>query len=741
TSDKLALKADQSALDQCKAGLESELDKKADKAVLDQHIQDTSDKLALKADQSALDQCKADLESELDKKADMADIVRLDDELEAIAQKWLDDAQNSPGARLARITLQGWGIVGGFDIRSDHKHYIHITPGIGVTPQGVLTIEPRQDNTGLVESGDCTNDDFISGALVFSHYRPFAYEGNCASFQTWSDCPMWEMLSPADDLPDDALPLTPQSEADKEQPFLSDKMILLLPDDDKRHYLLVGRETLLAKLSLSQSCKSQNRNTDYIYEEEYSPEDDYISDKDLWLCLQPAYGLPELPLYRFGFYQHDDCAPNELDISDFPKICSTDDIYLTWKPIVDEALRHLNKAAKLLIGRYRPLLFPLFNSGQFEKKLNLLTEKWIRFVKYNDAEGVGKGTKYYAQYFYDLARDLTAAYHELRGELIELMNDLRPLTYEMLIDERCFLILGPALRPAVCIGRPPLRDYFRQPPIFNDNAKRLDTAKLYFCRFFAMIEGFYLPDYVPKSELPGWCQPDESHGEDIPVVPGFSRLRITPSRSYFYPLSEQAIPFYYPLNDNSGSLQHFWNYHRARTLSADRLHSYHATDTPADFPSYSRRRETLRPLHYSLDPYDFYRIEGHIGKTRIRLYGPTNDGDQSGEYPVYEALVFLKQKYNLDFDVVQMRVSDMQDMSCENADKNHLYAIGDSGDPRESAWSFGRNLLGADHLAGVPKGGAFILVTDNEGCVVADFSLPYRCCPPHHEYDYSYPRP
>ncbi|MFN4079869.1 MAG: hypothetical protein ACK4NS_03120, partial [Saprospiraceae bacterium] len=72
TSDKLALKADQSALEQCKADLESELDKKADKAALDQHIQDTSDKLALKADQSALDQCKAGLESELDKKADKA---------------------------------------------------------------------------------------------------------------------------------------------------------------------------------------------------------------------------------------------------------------------------------------------------------------------------------------------------------------------------------------------------------------------------------------------------------------------------------------------------------------------------------------------------------------------------------------------------------------------------------------------------------------------------------------------
>lgn len=35
---------------------------------------------------------------------------------------------------------------------------------------------------------------------------------------------------------------------------------------------------------------------------------------------------------------------------------------------------------------------------------------------------------------------------------------------------------------------------------------------------------------------------------------------------------------------------------------------------------------------------------------------------------------------------------------------------------------------GIEHLAGVPKGGTFILVFDEQGIVVADFSLPYRCC-------------
>ncbi len=746
TNQALNQKAEQTDLDDFKAQTQQQLDGKANQTDLDATNQAISQKanqtdlealkdevqkaLEEKATKTELAECKAEITAALEKKADKTTVEEILQTLEGLDLDCCENP-NAAGARLARIALQGWGIVGGFDVRSDQKHYVHITPGVGVTPQGALVVEPRQDNTGLVSSGECDEEDVISGALVFSHYRPFTYEGDCPHFQhNFGDCPVWELLPPDDNLPDDALPLTPQNQIEQEQPFIADKIILLLPDSDRRHYLLIRREDLLKKLSLSHKCKPQNPNADYIFEEEYSPEDDILSDKALWLCLHPAYGLPELSLYRFGFYQDKDCAPEDLDTTDFPKICRLDDLYQTWKPIVDEALQHLHKTLGLLIERYRPMLFPLFSAQPYHHKRNLMMEKWVRFVKYNDALPTGeKGVKYYAQYFYDWARDLMAAYHELRDALAELMNDLRPLTLEMLELERCFFMLGPAYHPTACYERPPLRDYFQQPPIFNGNAARLDACKLYFCRLFAMIEGFYLEGYLPNADPPGWCKPEKGD-EEIPVMPDFSRLRITPGRSYFYPLSEQSIPFYYPLNDNPKSLQHFWNYRRFKTLSTDRILSYHATDAPPDFPSYSRRRPVLRPLYYSLDAYDFYRIEGLIGKKSTTIYSrpPAGSNELLPEFPVFEALVFLVQKHNLDFDVVQIPVDALQDLPCPKDDYKYLYALGDTDDPRLRAWSFGRALLGAEHLAGVPKGGTFILVTDTDGCAIADFSLPYRCC-------------
>jgi hypothetical protein len=726
TQQQLDGKASQTDLDT----IHQALSQKAEQTDLDAFKDEVQEALGEKATKAELAECKAEITAALEKKADKATVEEILQTLEGLELNCCE-RPNAAGARLARIALQGWGIVGGFDIRSDQKHYVHITPGIGITPQGALVLEPRQDNTGLVSSGECDEEDVISGALVFSHYRPFTYKGDCLHFQhNFEDCPIWELLPPGDNLPDHALPLTPQNQIEQEQPFIADKIILLLPDGDKHHYLLIRREDLLKKLALNHKCKSKNPNADYIFEEEYSPEDDMLSDKALWLCLHPAYGLPELSLYRFGFYQDKDCAPEDLDTTDFPKICHLDDLYQTWKPIVEEAIQHLHKAMGLLIERYRPVLFPLFNSQIYIKKRDLLMEKWVRFVKYNDTLPAGdKGVKYYAQYFYDWARDLMAAYHELRDALTELMNDLRPLTLEMLELERCFLMLGPAYHPTACYERPPLRDYFQQPPIFNGNAARLDACKLYFCRLFAMIEGFYLEGYLPNADPPGWCKP-EKDAEEIPVMPDFSRLRITPGRSYFYPLSEQSIPFYYPLNDNSKSLQYFWNYRRFKTLSTDRLLSYHATDAPPDFPSYSRRRSTLRPLYYALDAYDFYRIEGLIGKKSTPIYykAPAGPGDPLPEFPVFEALVFLVQKHNLDFDVVQVRVDALQDLPCPKDDYQYLYALGDTDDLRLRAWSLGQALLGAEHLAGVPKGGTFILVTDADGCAIADFSLPYRCC-------------
>jgi len=364
----------------------------------------------------------------------------------------------------------------------------------------------------------------------------------------------------------------------------------------------------------------------------------------------------------------------------------------------------------------------MLEQQQLEEKLGMLSDKWTRFKVSNQIPQTDKdalGTKYYTQYFYDWLRDLIGGYHELRWALIALMNDLRPYTAEMLSKQHRHLLLGMAHQVDSSGVAEPLRDTFHQPPIYNGNAARLETCRLYYRRLFQMIEGFYLPDFAPESLVPGWCYNENENGEIEEQEPNFDALKITPSKQYIYPLSKQSIPYYYPLLDHPQSLHHYWNYERSKSRSADRILSYHATDIPPEFPSYSTRKEVIRPLYYTLDDYDFYRIEGIVGKSQVRLYPKSEEHDH--EYDVFTALEYLVKKHNLDFQIIRFNLSQLQDINDGGA--TTPYSIG-SDSSEEKAQGFTKTLMGAEHLGGVPKGGAFIVVYDDNGTVITDLSLP-----------------
>jgi hypothetical protein len=755
----------------------SDLETKADKSALDLKADKTE--LATKANLSALE-AKAD-KTALTPKADKTEITRLDLRIDEMNRQWLRDGKNSPDVRLARLCLEGWGIVGGLELSSDEKDYIRITPGIGVTPDGTLLLEPgleksspSDENTAETpvkakhkkpvqtsENQKANCDPPRGENLIFSHYRPYANSEKYPFFQKTTkgeNYPLWELVLYTDNVPDDVLPLTPQTDLEHEQPFIADKIVLLYAGEHQHLYLLMRRQDVLEKLCcLPHQCKPAAENDpDYLYEEDYSPEDEYITDDELWACLHPAHRLPEIPLFRFGYFTAEECEPEELDETSFPKLSSSQDFYQTWLPIVEDAITRLEPALQALMRRYHATLFPLLDVELLQQKLAILSEKWTQFTVSNDPPHTlpkDTGTKYYTQYFYDWLRDLIAGYHELRGELIVLMNDLRPFTDDILAKQYQHLLIGPAQQLDSSGMDAPLRDYFHQPPIYNSNAARLETCRLYYRRSFQMIEGFYLEGYAPKGAIPAHCYREDEEGAWVEVLPKVDRLRVTPGKSYFHPLSQQSIPFYYPLLDHPQSLQHYWNYRRSKTRSTDRILSYHATDSPADFPSYSLRKEVIRPLHYSLDSFDFYRIEGHIGKSTVRLY-PHQDATDQRTYDVYEALLYLIRKYNLDFTVLKMSISELQKAISEGGQNVPPYLIG-TGVSAQSAQSFTSSILGAEHLGGVPKGGTFILVfeeikpptnptgTDSKKKAVkpsennpvsgiryiADFSLPYRCCP------------
>jgi hypothetical protein len=119
-------------------------------------------------------------------------------------------------------------------------------------------------------------------------------------------------------------------------------------------------------------------------------------------------------------------------------------------------------------------------------------------------------------------------------------------------------------------------------------------------------------------------------------------LKITPSKDRSTPLSEQAIPYYL----NYPNLYKYWNYHVYRKGRSDRHPAYF-------YPKQDSQENphVFNDLTYRLDAYNFYRIEGHIGKA---------NGDALKHIQDY------RQRYNLAFDVITLKLgsqASLQDLN------------------------------------------------------------------------------
>lgn len=147
------------------------------------------------------------------------------------------------------------------------------------------------------------------------------------------------------------------------------------------------------------------------------------------------------------------------------------------------------------------------------------------------------------------------------------------------------------------------------------------------------------------------------------------KVVITPSIIGNVELAESAIPFYY-------------DYRRLRD-------SWKFTDKVASFPYYcpmgyyseyemEAPSWVNRPLVYDLEPYNFFRIEGHIGKD----YQTT-----------LHQLTLFQSEYSLPFYILGLSASDFAALLHDET----------------------KALNGIEHKAGVTKGGTFILVfNDNK---------------------------
>lgn len=174
---------------------------------------------------------------------------------------------------------------------------------------------------------------------------------------------------------------------------------------------------------------------------------------------------------------------------------------------------------------------------------------------------------YQAQYTYDFYKDMVAAYNELRDQLYSI-------AFECIPDLFAFpkhVMLGAPNAPFTPEPQEYRHVFYPSPAITSRN-ERVNRAIGMWLRLQVMVETFN----TAKADA----------------------IRITPSNDYNRPLEERAIPFYYP---GFEKIAQEWNYDRKLMKQTFLNYSCH-------------NPEIKEPLDLDIDPYDFFRIEGHIGK-------------------------------------------------------------------------------------------------------------------------------
>jgi hypothetical protein len=327
-----------------------------------------------------------------------------------------------------------------------------------------------------------------------------------------------------------------------------------------------------------------------------------------------------LQIRRFGYVDSTDI--NLAKINNYKAL--QDNYFRICEVAIDQitnAFPHLFKLFSPLFTTFRPNSPQDFNTLKNNLN-NLLNSFNSESRQSSSAENAKREPSYVLQYFYDYLSQLIAAFIELAEVAFDLMDGYTP---NMDHFPR-FLMLGlipfPNQFEDNAYEQPSAyRNQFIQPGIYNSNQNRLkQVCYLYerlrkLCNFEKDQESFY--------PLPFYHTP----------------IKITPGKDRSTPLSEQAIPYYL----NYPKLYQYWNYDAYRKGRSDRHPAYFYPKQNANEPAH-----TFDELTYRLDAYNFYRIEGHIGRSNIDAFKGIQD---------------FQQRYNLPFDIITLKLGNLSSLN------------------------------------------------------------------------------
>jgi hypothetical protein len=315
-------------------------------------------------------------------------------------------------------------------------------------------------------------------------------------------------------------------------------------------------------------------------------------------------------------------------------LTSTDDVLNAFLALLDDStLERLALDLEQSFNQYRHLV-PGINSNPFGT-LTDLKENLDFIINFRPV---------LIQYYYDFVYDLILALYEFRHRIFEMNS-------ECCFDEMSFpfhLTLGEAVVNTSSNVQSAYRQYFIYSPLFDRENERSAEIRSLLMRMILMYQDFLLTQKAFRENRVGF-----------PLD-----IRITPSQYSHHFLSERCIPYYYKVvHDQQDAipedLYYYWNYHKTRRGNARYNLSYNAFQ-------YNHADTVIHPLNYDIEWYNFFRIEGHIGRN------------------INSALVRVKsiqQNFNLPFDVVALSADHIgalvrgQDPECVIQDLESDYRV------------------------------------------------------------------
>lgn len=253
------------------------------------------------------------------------------------------------------------------------------------------------------------------------------------------------------------------------------------------------------------------------------------------------------------------------------RLTSASEVLNAFLSIIDAStLKSVSEALKQSAVQYQFLL-ENESPAVFDGVLDSLTDIKELIVKTNPV---------LIQYFYDLLDDIIKAYNEF-------INKAQFVNSACCLDEMLFplhIMLGEADKDT-STTRSVYRQYFIYSPLFDAQHDGLAEARSLFTRLRLLIAEFTIENML-----------------------GFEKkdIRFTPSLTGNAWLSDRCIPYYYDVSDKSELLR-YWSYAKTKRGQQEQNLSYNSSDYSASFP-------VTHPILFDIEPYNFFRIEGHIGK-------------------------------------------------------------------------------------------------------------------------------